>query len=409
MELWIPYGETEIPVRVSDDNFYRILEPTKPVNPADPTVGVEQALAKPVGGFSLEALAKLGGIAGIIVDPLVPPEIRKMTVQTLKSRLAAIGVNEVRILLRKRLSLNPSYQRPSEEDQFRVLDPAQESYTEIGKTSLGTVVNLERELLSCGIRISIGMVLQHFAVGFTGGPELVLPGASSIQTITKNRSLFVKGPPSSSNLVENPILSDSLEAYKLAGPFYSVCLVPDGWGGVNSVFSGEMESTYREAVSRYISVHSPKIERRSDIVVLSAGQILGRDLYHAVRVLSNALGALKKEGTIVLVAECSGGVGDSNFLDYARRFRERRELATELRYRFKLGGHVNLFLQDILERYRVQLVSVLPDLYARDAFGLKPSRTASEAVQKAVRAEGKDSKILIVTRGDLTLPVVDLT
>ena len=26
MELWIPYGETEIPVRVPDDNFYRILE-----------------------------------------------------------------------------------------------------------------------------------------------------------------------------------------------------------------------------------------------------------------------------------------------------------------------------------------------------------------------------------------------
>ncbi len=160
-------------------------------------------------------------------------------------------------------------------------------------------------------------------------------------------------------------------------------------------------------MSRYLTAHSPKIERRSDIVVISAGQILGRDLYHAVRVLSNALGALRKEGTIVLVAECSGGVGDPNFLDYARRFRERKELAAELRYRFKLGGHINLFLQDILERHRVQLVSVLPELYTRDAFGLKPARTASEAVQKAVRAEGKDSKILIITRGDLTLPVVD--
>ena len=31
MELWIPYGETEVPVRVPDDNFYRILEPAKPL------------------------------------------------------------------------------------------------------------------------------------------------------------------------------------------------------------------------------------------------------------------------------------------------------------------------------------------------------------------------------------------
>ncbi len=371
------------------------------------TVKLERALAKPVGGFSLESLVKPGGIAGIIVDPVIPPEIRRITVQALKSRLAGLNLAELKIFVRKSLSLGPSSQSPTPEDRFRLLDPAHGSYTDIGKTSLGTTVNLEQELLSCGLKISIGMVLPHYAIGFTGGPELVLPGATSIQTITKSRSLLMKGSPSGSNLVENPILTDSLEASKLAGPFYSVCFVPDGWGGIDSVFTGEMEPTYREAVSRYITVHSPKIERRSDIVVISAGQILGKDLYHAVRVISNALSALRKEGTIVLVAECSGGVGDANFLDYARRFRERKELAAELRYRFKLGGHINLFLQDILERQRVQLVSVLPELYARDAFGLKPARTASEAVQKAVRAEGKDSKILIITRGDLTLPVVD--
>ncbi len=409
MELWIPYGATEIPVRVSDDNFYRILEPGKPVKEADVAVAVQEALAKPVGGFSLESLVKPGGIAGIIIDPYLTPEIRKMTVEALRSRLAALDVTDLRIFLRKRLSLTPSSHNQTGEDECRVLDPAQGSYAEIGKTSLGTSINLEQELLSCATRISIGMVLPHYAAGFTGGPELVLPGASSIQTITKNRSLLMKNPPSSPNLVENPVLADSLEAYKLAGPFYSLCFVPDGWGGIDSVFSGEMESTYRAAVLRYLSVHSPKIERRSDIVVLSAGQILGRDLYHAVRVLSNALSAVKKEGTIVLVAECSGGVGDSNFLNYARRFPGRKELATELRYRFKLGGHLNLFLQDILERNRVQLVSVLPELYTRNAFGLKPSRTASEAVQKAVRAEGKDSKILLIARGDLTLPVVGLT
>ena len=409
MELWIPYGATEIPVRVSDDNFYRILEPSKPVKQAVPGLGVNEALAKPVGGFSLEGLVKPGGIAGIIIDPLLPPEIRKMTIEALRSQLATLGVTDLKIFLRKRLSLAPTSRNRTAEDEFRVLDPARGSYVEIGKTSLGTSINFDQELLSCATRISIGIVMPHYAAGFTGGPELVLPGASSIQTITKNRSLLMKNSQGSLNHLENPVLADSLDAYKLAGPFYSLCFVPDGWGGIDSVFSGEMESTYRDAVSRYLSVHCPKIDRRSDIVVLSAGQILGRDLYHAVRVLSNALRAVKKEGTIVVVAECSEGVGDSNFLDYARRFPERKELATELRYRFKLGGHLNVFLQDILEKHRVQLVSVLPELYTRDAFGLKPSRTASEAVQKAVRAEGKDSKILIIGRGDLTLPVVDLT
>ncbi len=408
MELWIPYGETEIPAKVSDDNFYRILQPSKPVKPTDPTVQAQEALEKPVGELSLESTIKPGSIAGIIVDPILPSEMRKLTIQALKSRLVGAGVDEVRTFFRKRLSYLESPLVSSAEDPFRVLDPAQGSYTEIGKTSLGTSVNLEQELLACGIRISIGMVLPHFACGFTGGPELVLPGASSIQTITKNRSLLMGGSSAPFNITENPVLSDSLEAYKLAGPFYSICFVPDGWGGTDSAFAGEMEAAYKQAVSRYIQVHSPRVDRRSDIVVVSAGRVLGMDLYHSVRVLSNALGAVKREGTIILVAECSKGVGDSNFLNYAKRFRDRKELNTELRYRFKLGGHVNLFLQDILEKYRVQLVSVLPDLYVRDSFGLKPSRTASEAVQKAVRAEGKDSKILIISQGDLTLPVVEL-
>jgi nickel-dependent lactate racemase len=82
-------------------------------------------------------------------------------------------------------------------------------------------------------------------------------------------------------------------------------------------------------------------------------------------------------------------------------------LSTELRYRFKLGGHVNLFLQEALEKCRVQLVSILPELFARDTFGLKPSQTATEAVQKAIRVEGKESKILIVPRGDFTIPIME--
>src|SRR5437660_11948402 len=101
--------------------------------------------------------------------------------------------------------------------------------------------------------------------------------------------------------------------------------MPDGAGGVCSAFAGEMESVFREAASRYDEVHSPKIERKLDIVIVSAGSLLGADLYHAVRVASNVFAAVRREGTITLVAECSKGAGDSSFLEYARRFPERKE------------------------------------------------------------------------------------
>src|SRR5260370_7836361 len=161
----------------------------------------------------------------------------------------------------------------------------------------------------------------------------------------KRRVCGGKGCAGGSSGLDNQVLSDSLEAVKLAGPFYSLCFMPDGVGGVASAFAGELESVFREAVSRYHGTHGPRIERKLDIVIVSAGSLLSSDLYHAIRVVSNVLGAVKREGTIILVAECPKGVGDSNFLEYARKFPERKELSTELRYRFKLGGHLNLFLQ----------------------------------------------------------------
>jgi lactate racemase len=402
MELWLPYGKTEIPVRVPDDNFYRIVEPRKSTPVVDMASLIEKGIDSPVGDLALEDFVKPGCKAGVIVDPAVPSEARLEAVRAVTSRLSALGVEKTNVFVRTRLSDADV----SQIDGTR-LDPSSDKFIEVGKTSMGTTVDLDSELVSCEVKVTIGLVMPHFATGFTGGPEAILPAASSIRSITKNRSLLLKGLPEPLDLNTNPLLNDSLEASKLAGPVFSICFQPNGWGGVDSVLAGELEPVFQQAASRYSQTHSPRLERKLDIVVVSAGNILGSDLYHAVRVLSNVIAAVRKGGTVILVAECSRGIGDSVFLDYARRFREPRELSTELRHRFRLGGHINLYLQKILEICRVQLVSVLPEVFVHDTFNLKPSQTASEAVQKAIRIEGKESKMLIIPRGDVTVPVME--
>jgi nickel-dependent lactate racemase len=404
LELWIPYGQTEVPVRVPDDNFYRILESTRREKRIPFQDLLSQSLDNPVDSFHLTNFSKPGTVAGIILDPHVPKEIREIVLQQLTSQLNAIGMSGTRIFTRKRYSIS----QPVDIDTaIHQLDPVADVFGEIGKTSLGTPLNLSQELMGCGVKIAVTLAQPHFASGFTGGPESILPGSASAASIQKNRSLLTKGFSHPTSLNDNQVLSDMLEACKLAGPIYNICLVPDGNGGFDSVFAGELEKVFRTAVARYLEVHSPKLERRPDIVLLSAGQFTGQDLYHAVRVLSNVASIVKRDGTIILVAECSNGVGDSTFHDYARKFPDRKQLGAELRYRFRLGTHVNLFLYDILEKFRVELVSVLPNIYSHNVFQLKPCRTASEAIQKAVRVQGKESKILVVNQGDYTLPVLE--
>ncbi len=341
----------------------------------------------------------------MLIDPMIPVPVQEHAIRIITEKLEQLGVTETRLFARKRSS-NVGARLATDKVQIRVIDPMANEFSDIGKTSQGTNVALENDLLACDLRIAVGLITPHFVNSFTGGPDLIIPGASSLETIAKNRSLITKGITRPGSTEENAVLLDTFEAYKMSGPFFSLAIVPDGWDGVDSVFAGELESTYREAVSRYLQVHSPKLDRKADTVVVAAGKTLGMDLYHGVRVVSNAFGAVKKDGTIILVAECSNGIGDQTFLEFSRRFAEKRELVTELRHKFKIGSHVSLFLQDALEKYRIQLVSVLPDLYARDTFKLKPSRTASSAIQQAIRVEGKESKILLMTRGDLTIPIV---
>jgi nickel-dependent lactate racemase len=401
LELWLPYGQTEIPIRIPDDNFYRILEPSKQSATSDVRLLVENALNSPLGGLRLNDIVKPGAKAGIIVDPIVPLEARKQAIEAISSRLSQLGAAQLKVFARKRTSVDQPL-----EDGSEPLDPSGDSFSDVGKTAFGTSVELDTELESCETKVMVGLVMPHFAAGFTGGPEAIIPSSSSIRSITKNRSLITKGFPELQGSADSPVLSDSLDACRLVGPIYGLSFVPDGLGGVCSVLGGELELVFREGVKRYLEHHNPRLERKLDIVVVSAGS-LGKDLYHAVRVVANVLGAVRRGGTVILVAECSRGIGDPVFLDYARRFPDRRELSTELRYRFRLGGHVNLYLQEVLEKCRVQIVSVLPELFVRDAFNLKPSQTASEAVQRAIRVEGKESKILIVPRGEFTVPTME--
>jgi nickel-dependent lactate racemase len=404
LEFWIPYGTTEVPVRVPDDNFYKILGPPKPTQTSDPTAVVSKSLDTPVGDASISSLFK-GGSAAIVVDPMVPAEFIQATIEQIKTRLAQLGVSPITVFVRKR-SCAASIPDQLTTDIIQV-EPSQGSFAEIGKTPSGTRVSLRNDFLACNVKICLNMVTPHFATGFTGGPEAIVPGVASQETVAANRSLLIQGVPSHQD-TWGPVLSDMFDASKLAGPIYNIALVPDGFGGVDSVFSGELETSFKEATSRYLQLHSPRIDRKPDIIVLPAGQTLGMDLYHSVRILSNSWDIARKDGTLILAAECSKGLGDLSFLDYSRKFEDRKTLSSELRRHFKLGAHVSLLLKEALERNRIQLVSVLPDHYVR-MFNLKSAKTASAAVLSSIRAEGKDAKILIITRGDLTLPTIQPT
>jgi nickel-dependent lactate racemase len=406
LELWVPYGNTEVPVKVPDDNFYRIISGKAKTESVTLFEKIKQAIENPVNGFSLDDMAKGSRTAGIIIDPLLSASTVQTLLPIVKSKLQNIGISETRFFVRKRLS---EWDKSGIQDEFKILDPEAASFVELGKTSYGTPVSINDSFASSDVRVALTLVQPHYISGFVGGPDIVLPGLSSSTTITRNRSLSLKHGFShiEDNFENNVVFKDSMEAARLVGPIYGITLIPDGQGGIKNILAGDLMAIFPQAINAYSEYHKYKFERKLDIVIISAGQLSGRDLYHAIRILSNITDILRKDGTIILVAQCGNGIGEQNFVDYAKKFQEKKTLVSELRYRFRLGAHVNLFLYELLDKFKIELVSGLPDIYTHNIFQLKPCRTVSEAVQKAIRTQGKESKILLIEKGDYTLPIIE--
>src|SRR2546426_2888276 len=144
MEFWIPYGETEIPARVPDDNFYKILEPRKPTPGKDLAVTVKTSLDNPVDGVSLREMVTAGSDAAIIADPSTIPFL-DIVIPNLKAELSSLGARSVTTFVRKR-GTRPE-QSPSADLGIVPMDPTQGPFTEVGTTSSGTPVSIHDAVL----------------------------------------------------------------------------------------------------------------------------------------------------------------------------------------------------------------------------------------------------------------------
>src|SRR5438270_13961029 len=119
-------------------------------------------------GLYLKDVLKHGKRAGIVIDPSVPAIARDEAAQVLRSHLTALGIDNVRVFMRKRMS-----NVVLGGEDLKIIDPSRASFAEVGKTSAGTSVELDHDLAACEVKVNVGLVLPNFASVFNGRPESV--------------------------------------------------------------------------------------------------------------------------------------------------------------------------------------------------------------------------------------------
>jgi nickel-dependent lactate racemase len=167
------------------------------------------------------------------------------------------------------------------------------------------------------------------------------------------------------------------------------------------LFCGDWRLAHRAACEHYLDHHSTVIQEQRDVVIASCGGFpYDINLIQAHKALDMASHACKDGGTIVLLAECSDGLGRSDFLKWFES-RDSRALAERLRTEYEVNGQTAWALLTKAERYRVCLVSELPDEQVK-LMRMTPVRSIAEALEGV-----RDRTGFIMPRGAAILPRVE--
>jgi len=140
-----------------------------------------------------------------------------------------------------------------------------------------------------------------------------------------------------------------------------------------------------------------QVTKRADIIVMSAGgSPFDSTLDRAVESFPVGLNALKRDGALIVAAECGQGHGGRQFYEWSAEHKEPRYLESRLRHHFSYEGFKASFLGRTQQTHRVYLVSTIPDYYVENVFAMKSAPTVNAALQSAQRTHGSESTISVI-------------
>jgi hypothetical protein len=132
------------------------------------------------------------------------------------------------------------------------------------------------------------------------------------------------------------------------------------------------------------------------LVVGAGGRSYDDTLSGALRGVWGALPGVRKTGTVLLIAECSEGIGSAAL---EMLVSGRLQAGEERKKEGYIDGAEEIFyLNKLKDEYDVMLLSGLPETYAGAKLGLTTAKGSGEAVGRVLNKVGRSGKLNVVAR-----------
>jgi len=419
----IAFGRRQLEVALPEGAQPTMIRKTSLPKLADQQLAVRQALDHPVEAKPLRTLAAGRQSACILICDITRPVPNKLFLRPMIEDLIAAGVPAEKISVLVATGLH----RPNEGAELEKLvgDPwvlktvrvenhfarSDADHADLGRTSRGTPVKIDRRFVEADLRIATGLVEPHFMAGWSGARKVVAPGVAHHETIrTFHSARFMEDPLAvQCNLAGNPLHEEQLEIVRMIGEVYALNTVLDEERDLVYVNFGEVVASHMASIQFITAATAIPISRRFHTVLTSsAGYPLDKTYYQTVKGMVTPMDILEPGGTLIIASECSEGFGSAEFQSaqkklvelgperflatlQAKSFAEIDEWQTEMQMKPMRLGHIQLYTTGLnAEERRITGVEVI--------------ESVEKAVQQSMEKHG-DSAVAVIPEGPYVIPI----
>ncbi len=425
MKIEIPYGDTSLEALADWVRPLGTLDVGETKALTDVGAGLLEGLANPIGGPPLQGRLRPGGSVVIVVSDSFRKTCVDQVLPALLSWLADRGVEEESITF---LVATGSHRGPTPDELDEILgraihrrfvgrihahDPLdRDNLIDLGTTSRGTPVSLNKIAATADTLIVTGTVVLHYFGGFGGGRKSIVPGLAGLETIAANHALNLDPVEDTLNpnvaigrMAGNPVAEDMLEGALLGPEAFLINTVLDRSGRIARIFVGNLVEAHEAACAFSASLYAVPIYERADLVIASAGT--AKNFIQSHKSLYNACQAAKPDGLILLITPAAEGYGGNKFADWLA-LGTRSAIIAALRQHAEINGQTAL---STLEKARRTVFLTRMDARLVEAMGGRRVDSLAEGLallhRDFVRSGIERPSCLVMPSASVTVPLLE--
>ena len=423
-KISLKYGNKKFELKLKEKNIKSIFS-SNSVEKKEFEEIIKEALAQPIGSKKLSKKVKSGEKATVVISDItrswqkisqfLPHIIEQLKAGGIKLKditvLAATGSHRAHSEKEIKLLLGEKYYQKIKFVDHNAENKAQ--LKNLGKTSFGTPVWINKLALNTDRLILTGGIVFHDLAGFAGGRKSLLPGIAGYESIMKNHSLSlskkegegIKKNVTTNHLDDNPVNQDMLEAASMIDVDFIFNVIPDGRGGIATAVAGDLIKAHQKGCKICRNLFGISLQEKAELVFASAGGYpKDINLYQGSKALVNAVRAVKKGGTLILLSECSEGIGHPEVKEIIQDYKNNREREKFLRSDFTISRYAGYLITKKIEDINLILVSDI-DSELLDNTDIRVVKTLEEAM-KVLKNDIKEiPEAYIMPAAANTLPI----